>query len=618
MYNTDTKTLTKGKTQKALKRNALRYNEYYNTQAVFDNLFKQSKGGSKFNHLYNLIISSENILLAYRSIKSNKGSRTSGTNKHIIRHLEEMNSESFIKYIRDRLQNYQPQKVRRIEIPKPNGKMRPLGIPCIEDRIIQQAIKQVLEPICEAQFHPHSYGFRPNRSTEHAMAYTYKKIQREHCYFVVDIDIKGFFDNVNHKKLIKQMWTMGIRDKKVICIIQKMLKAEIQGQGIPTKGVPQGGILSPLLSNIVLNELDWWISDQWQTYKTNRTTWSQSGKKYRHLRTSKLKEIYSVRYADDFKIFCKDYKTAIKIFHATKQWLKERLDLDISPEKSKITNLLTHSSEYLGFKLRVRDKNNKKVIKSNMTDKAIKSAIQSIKDQVKYIKKNQNGNSVYVLNQIISGLHNYYKLATHVTIDFSKIDFSLKRYLNIQFRVLKSKTGTKSSEYLKKYNKSGTKTFYVCNTAIYPISYVQTKPPRLFTQTVTNYTKEGRDIIHKDLGYIDKTIFKYLSMNPIKSKSVEYNDNRLSLYSAQKGQCAISKLPLNLDMEVHHILPINKGGDDKYKNLILVTYEIHKLIHATDNLIIQFYLNKQNLTKQMLRKLNVFRKKIGNEIILSA
>ena len=96
-------------------------------------------------------------------------------------------------------------------------------------------------------------------------------INLQHLHFVVDIDIKGFYDNVNHGKLLKQMWTMGIQDKQLLCIISAMLKAEVEGIGIPNKGVPQGGLCSPLFSNVVLNELDWWISDQWDSFETSRS-----------------------------------------------------------------------------------------------------------------------------------------------------------------------------------------------------------------------------------------------------------------------------------------------------------------------------------------------------------
>ena len=281
------------------KKQKLRNNEYYSMQDIFDKLYSQSQKGMKFTKLVEIIKLKENILLAYRNIKKNHGSVTAGTDGLNIDYIKNMGIDNYVSYIQGKIDNYFPKSVRRVEIPKPNGKTRPLGIPCIDDRIIQQCIKQVLEPICEAKFHNHNYGFRPNRATHHAIARSMSLMNRSKLHYVVDIDIKGFFDNVNHSKLKKQMWNMGIQDKNLLCIIGKILKSEIEGIGVPTKGTPQGGIISPLLSNIVLNELDWWISDQWETFQTDREYKNirKDGRidyspKYSTLKKTKLKEVW--------------------------------------------------------------------------------------------------------------------------------------------------------------------------------------------------------------------------------------------------------------------------------------------------------------------------------------
>jgi len=211
-------------------------------QDVFDKLYEFSCNNATENiDLYEIIISRENLLLAYRNIKTNTGSKTKGCDGITIDNYKMKDEDEFIKEIINELSDYTPQMVRRIFIEKDNGKMRPLGIPTMRDRLIQQAFKQVLEPICEAKFYDHSYGFRPNRTTHHALARCQHLINRSKMYHVVDIDVASFFDEVNHTKLLKQLYTIGIKDQRVLAIINKMLKAEIEGEGVPSKGTPQGG-----------------------------------------------------------------------------------------------------------------------------------------------------------------------------------------------------------------------------------------------------------------------------------------------------------------------------------------------------------------------------------------
>lgn len=599
--------------KKLKKKQRLRNNEYYDIQQEFDDLYNKSKNGRKFKDLMTLICDERNILLAYRNIKKNKGSKTKGTNSSTIIDLGEEKPQELIGYVKDRLRNYIPQSVRRVEIPKPNGKTRPLGIPTIEDRLIQQCIKQVLEPVCEAKFHKHSYGFRPNRSTHHAIARAYSLINISKLHYAVDIDIKGFFDNVNHSKLLKQIWSLGIQDKNLICVISKMLKAEIKGEGIPNKGTPQGGILSPLLSNIVLNELDWWISSQWETFQS-KTPYKQSCNKYMMLKKrSKLKEMFIVRYADDFKIYCRNYNTAKRIFTAVKLWIKERLGLDISPEKSTIVNLRKKYSEFLGFKFKVRAKRKKYVVTSHISEKSKIKIKSMLVRKVKEILKHADVKTVTNYNATILGIHNYYKVATEISADFSKLAFEVNRIIYNRLKNMSSCNGYKGDVYKKLYGKYNFKEISIAGITLYPLAGISTKPPMNYPKDINIYSLEGRIKIHENIKGYNTKLLKYIMQNPIKNASTEYNDNRISLYIGQNGKCGVTgEILEHGDIEVHHKIPKSKGGTDKYKNLIIIRKSIHKLIHATNTETIKNYMNNLHLKGNQIDKLNKLRKMVGN------
>lgn len=521
------------------KKSKLRNAEYYDIQQEFDELYKKSKKNCKFTDLLSIITSEENIKLAYRNIKKNHGSKTAGTDGKTIQDLEKWQTETLINHIRKKLEYYEPQAIRRVEIPKPNGKKRPLGIPTIMDRLIQQCIYQILEPIAEAKFHERSNGFRPNRSTEHAIAQVYKMVQTQQLYYIVDIDIKAFFDNVQHGKLLKQMWQMGIQDKKLLKIISVMLKAEVAGIGFPEKGTPQGGIISPLLSNIVLNELDWWIASQWETMPTKheyqgRKTRTDNSSKYRALRTSKLKECYLVRYADDFKILCRYHNDAKRLFIATQQWLKERLGLEINTEKSKIIDLRKNYSEFLGFKIKIhrkgkwREQKVKYTIHSRVSDKAIKRIKDTTSKIIKRIEfPKDEKKEVYAIdfyNSFVMGVHNYYCLATCVNKDFDKIAFHVRKRLRNRLKSRLSRKGVIQYKYIEeKYGKSKEIRF-IHGKAIIPLGYVQHQNPMWKNGKVNKYTPEGRKEIHNQLQKVNLNILHYLMRNPIENQSVEYNN----------------------------------------------------------------------------------------------
>lgn len=586
---------------------------------TFDKLYESSQKGKVFTKLFDIISSRDNILLAYRTIKSNKGSKTSGTDGKTIKDLEILTEDDLVRYIQNSMKNFQPGKVRRVYIPKQNGKVRPLGIPTIRDRIIQQSFKQVLEPICEAKFFRHSYGFRPHRSAHNAIARAQQLVNFAQCQYVIDVDIEGFFDNVNHKKLRQQIWTMGIQDKRVLKIIDLMLKSEIEGEGKPKKGTPQGGILSPLLSNIVLNELDHWVSSQWEDFQSENE-YSSRGSMHRALKKTNLKVGYIVRYADDFKIFTNSYESALKWYHATKDWLNKRLRLEISKDKSKITNLRKAKSEFLGFEIKAENKKrkDKKYVAIVYVSKKNKEKLtQLLKTKVKLLKKNPSPSEVYKLNSMIRGIHNYFRGATDVSNDFSDIAYKVNRvmYNRLRKNFKYQKFKFKEEPYCD-YNY---KTFIINHTPIIPIGAVRHSHNFLFNQEGTKYTENGRKVLEHNLlsNRIAHAIYE-LSKNFIINKSVEYNDNRISLFSAHKGKCYVTRCDLTLDLSkyhCHHKISISINGDDSYKNLVPLHEDVHKLVHATKTETIEKYIKSLQLTKDELSKLNTLRKKCKLELI---
>ena len=548
--------------QKAKKKSKLRHAEYYDMQKTFDSLYADSKSGEVFGHLMDIISAPSNIKLAFRNIKGNDGSHTAGTDGRTIESLAVMPEDKFVKLIQKQFRRYEPKAVKRVEIPKPNGKMRPLGIPCIIDRIVQQCILQVMEPICEAKFYEHSYGFRPCRSAENAISYAYGLAQRNKLHYVVDVDVKGFFDNVDHRKLLKQIWTLGIRDTKLIQIIKAMLKAPIEmpdGETVlPSKGTPQGGILSPLLANIVLNELDWWIASQWDEMVRHmkhpcKVTYYPNGAEkkcnsYTALKKSNLKEMRIVRYADDFKIFCRTKEDAEKTYYAVKDWLWKRLKLEVSDEKSKVTNLRKRDSEFLGFRIKLRRKSNSWVITSNVCDKAIHRIGKEMADSVKAIQSSKTAEEISLnvgdYNAKVIGVQDYYCIATRVNLNFSDIARPINGQLLHRIDGIKKQGEIKNRYLRKRYGKSK-QMRWIGETPLVPLAYVQFKIPMRKSRKINPYTSEGRAEIHDNLR-VDVNSMLWLMRHPIPTESVRYNDNRVSLYAGQDGKCAITGKKLDV------------------------------------------------------------------------
>ena len=315
---------------------------------------------------------------------------------------------------------------------------------------------------------------------------------------------------------------------------------------------------------------------------------------------------------------CRDWKTAQKWFYAVRLYLKDRLKLDISPEKSKLINLRRHKSEFLGFTIWTVKKRNKRVAHTGVNNKKKRDIKEKYKIYIKKIKQNPTAQNVNRFNSFVLGIHNYFKKATMVSIEFSRIAFDLSKFT---FNRLKSigiyEKPKNSSQTYKKFYKDSVRTYKIKGVYLFPIRDVQHKwNSYLFNQKLTPFTKEGIDSIHKRLTLdISTEIIKLMQSN-IPNRTTEYMDNRLSRYSMKKGKCEITNEFLFVeDVHCHHYIPVNLGGTDEFNNLRLLHKDVHRLIHATKNETIKGLIQFLNLKDDQIKKINQYRKFCNLELI---
>ena len=284
--------------------------------------------------------------------------------------------------------------------------------------------------------------------------------------------------------------------------------------------------------------------------------------------TTKLKEVHIVRYADDFKLFCRKRSDAEKVFIAVKLWLQDRLKLEISEEKSKIVNLKRHYSEFLGFEMKAVKKRKRYVVKSHMTEKAISKEKAALIEQVKQIAhvqdRDDEAREITLYNSMVFGIHNYYRYATMIATDCEQIHRAVSTVMKNRLYGRLTKKRQINEVYIRKNYGDSKQIRFISSKTVAPVGYIQTKTPLFKKKKVCKYTPEGRAEIHKNLG-INTSIMLALMRIKEPRRSVEYMDNRISLYAAQYGRCAVTGKELWLDeIHCHHKQPLCRGGTDKY------------------------------------------------------
>jgi RNA-directed DNA polymerase len=350
-----------------------------------DTMLEALENGVKGGKWYTLSDKVERRLTlgnAWSKVRANRGA--SGVDKTTIEKFE----ARYIEYIKELEQElkegtYQPKAVRRVYIPKGQGKKRPLGIPTVKDRIAQQAVKMVIEPIFEKEFLEVSYGFRPGRGADMAIDEVNRLI-REVYTWVVDADLQSYFDTIPHEKLMTKV-EKRISDKRITQLLRMWLKQEIMEEcksWTPTRGTPQGGVISPLLANIYLHDFD--------------VVMTEAGFKM-------------LRYADDFVILAKSKEEAERAFEAVQKWTTEH-ELTLHPEKTHLGNCMEEGQgfEFLGYRFEAG------------TTWVRNKSIQKLRDRVRQETKRNSGTSLETiisqLNKVLKGWANYFKKVTKYTL----------------------------------------------------------------------------------------------------------------------------------------------------------------------------------------------------------
>ena len=481
---------------------------------IQDKLYQHSKeahdagGRPAFKGLLEIMSAEATIITAIHNIKSNRGSETPGVDTKTMR--KDYLHKPFPWVVRDiqkAFRHFEPQKIRRVYIDKPGKtEKRPLGIPTIRDRIVQECMRIVLEPIFEAQFFAHSYGFRPMRDAPMALERAKLLVHHTGYHWIVEGDISKCFDRIDHAILLKRLYHMGIRDRRVLQIIKAMLKTGVMDEcEVNEEGTPQGGLISPLLANVYLDIMDEWITKQWEIKKTEYP-FSKPYRKYKGLRRTALIPGFLVRYADDFIIItdtrahAEDWKKRLQIF------LHSKMKLTLSPEKTLITDIRKKYIKFLGYEYKVvPGKARKGYIPRTIPERdRLRRKTDKIAHDIKkiphYYSREQMVDAINRINSQIRGIIQYDQCCTWVNISMKKYSRRLQFVARRRLTQYKGKwipaNQTQNlprvhQQYKQKIPSMKYRDIYIGFTALSFCKWEKTIPKK---EEETPYTEAGRQL----------------------------------------------------------------------------------------------------------------------------
>lgn len=531
----------------------------------------------EFDDIFNIVCDTEFLYSAWLNVKSNRGSNAPGVDGATAEDYAENLTER-LEGLRRKLKrgSYSPKPVRREYIPKSDDEVRPLGIPTIEDRIVQESLRLTMEPIYETDFSDRSFGFRPNRSCHDAISLIQRQLApaaKPYKHWVLDLDIEGYFDNVAHTTLMYAIKDR-VTDSNVQQLIWDTLKAGVKENGTvhaTGKGTPQGGIVSPLLANVYLDKLDQWIRQ-----------WTEESRAERRGRRQRGKGSYSyVRYADDFIILTNAPRHhAERMKKRVEGFLDEELSLELSEEKSSITHA-QDGINFLGYNVEACPKTGK--VKMYVPKEAKGYIRDRISEATSGTTDVSASRKLRAINRVVSGWVNYYRYAT----DAAKVFDDLSACLWHQVTDWLCQKHKCSKKRLIQNKLDSRRPITAGGESLVDLSGKTSRYTKSPLRHDHPYLEEGKTDIQGQWG---KPYHRAMPRDPYLANAEERDmdvteqarvrdQNRCQVIGCEAGEPGGEALP------IHHIRRRRSEDDDRPENMLVVCQKHHGQIHHSTKMV---------------------------------